>query len=223
MAYLELSSFMQRGQFKEVSRNTLLERADVSSSVLSGLIDKGILISYKREISRLDTSGRSAEPAHALNTVQQKALDQILHSFKDKEVTLLHGVTSSGKTEIYIHLIQEVIQKGRQVLYLVPEIALTTQLTTRLQRVFGDSLAIYHSKFTDNERVEIWNNLLKDKGIRVILGVRSSIFLPFRASLHPSNIGSNSVSSRTSSPIAGHPKAIASYSATLDPSKSSQV
>lgn len=180
MAYLELSSFMQRGQFKEVTRNTLLERADVSSSVLSGLIDKGILISYKREISRLDTSGRSAEPAHALNTVQQKALDQILHSFKDKEVTLLHGVTSSGKTEIYIHLIQEVIQKGRQVLYLVPEIALTTQLTTRLQRVFGDSLAIYHSKFTDNERVEIWNNLLKDKGIRVILGVRSSIFLPFR-------------------------------------------
>ena len=96
MAYLELSSFMQRGQFKEVSRNTLLERADVSSSVLSGLIDKGILISYKREISRLDTSGRSAEPAHALNTVQQKALDQILHSFKDKEVTLLHGVTSLG-------------------------------------------------------------------------------------------------------------------------------
>ena len=93
---------------------------------------------------------------------------------------MLHGVTSSGKTEIYIHLIQEVIQKGRQVLYLVPEIALTTQLTTRLQRVFGDSLAIYHSKFTDNERVEIWNNLLKDKGIRVILGVRSSIFLPFR-------------------------------------------
>lgn len=180
MAYLELSSFMQRGQFKEVSRNTLLERADVSSSVLSGLIDKGILISYKREISRLDTSGRSAEPAHALNTVQQKALDQIFHSFKDKEVTLLHGVTSSGKTEIYIHLIQEVIQKGRQVLYLVPEIALTTQLTTRLQRVFGDSLAIYHSKFTDNERVEIWNNFLKDKGIRVILGVRSSIFLPFR-------------------------------------------
>ena len=110
MAYLELSSFMQRGQFKEVSRNTLLERSDVSSSVLSGLIDKGILISYKREISRLDTSGRSAEPAHALNTVQQKALDQIFHSFKDKEVTLLHGVTSSGKTEIYIHLIQEVIQ-----------------------------------------------------------------------------------------------------------------
>ena len=84
--------------------------------------------------------------------MQQKTLDQIFHSFKDKEVTLLHGVTSSGKTEIYIHLIQEVIQKGRQVLYLVPEIALTTQLTTRLQRVFGDSLAIYHSKFTDMEQ-----------------------------------------------------------------------
>lgn len=180
MAYLELSSFLQRGQFKEVSRTALLERADVSASILSALIDKGILISYKREISRLGSAGRSAEPAHPLNPIQQKAFDEILRSFTQKEVTLLHGVTSSGKTEIYIHLIQEVIRKGRQVLYLVPEIALTTQLTARLQRVFGDSLAIYHSKFTDNERVEIWNNLLKDKGIQIVLGVRSSIFLPFK-------------------------------------------
>ena len=180
MAYLELSSFLQRGQFKEVSRTALLERADVSASILSALIDKGILISYKREISRLGSAGRSAEPAHPLNPIQKKAFDEILRSFTQKEVTLLHGVTSSGKTEIYIHLIQEVIRKGRQVLYLVPEIALTTQLTARLQRVFGDSLAIYHSKFTDNERVEIWNNLLKDKGIQIVLGVRSSIFLPFK-------------------------------------------
>ena len=180
MAYLELSSFLQRGHFKEVSRTALLERADVSASILSALIDKGILISYKREISRLGSAGRSAEPAHPLNPIQQKAFDEILRSFTQKEVTLLHGVTSSGKTEIYIHLIQEVIRKGRQVLYLVPEIALTTQLTARLQRVFGDSLAIYHSKFTDNERVEIWNNLLKDKGIQIVLGVRSSIFLPFK-------------------------------------------
>lgn len=95
-------------------------------------------------------------------------------------VTLLHGVTSSGKTEIYIHLIKQVVDAGRQVLYLVPEIALTTQLTTRLQRVFGDKLIIYHSKFSDNERVDIWNNLLNEKKSGIILGVRSSIFLPFR-------------------------------------------
>ena len=93
---------------------------------------------------------------------------------------MLHGVTSSGKTEIYIHLMKEVIDSGRQVLYMVPEIALTTQLTERLRRVFGDSLAIYHSKFSDNERIEIWNGLLNDDKIKIVLGVRSSVFLPFR-------------------------------------------
>ena len=115
-----------------------------------------------------------------MSEVQKRAYEQITDSFRTHDVTLLHGVTSSGKTEIYIHLIKQVVDAGRQVLYLVPEIALTTQLTTRLQRVFGDKLIIYHSKFSDNERVDIWNNLLNEKKSGIILGVRSSIFLPFR-------------------------------------------
>lgn len=179
MAYIEMSGFMRRGELKEVKKKELLERADVSPAVLTGLIEKGVLEPYVREISRIGTSGTVGE-ARCLSAPQQQALNEITDTFRDKEVTLLHGVTSSGKTEIYIHLIQQVLRQGRQVLYLVPEIALTTQLTTRLQRVFGPQLAIYHSKFSDNERVEVWNSLLHDKGIKVVLGVRSSVFLPFR-------------------------------------------
>ena len=111
--------------------------------------------------------------------MQQTACNQIGESFREHAVTLLHGVTSSGKTEIYAHLIQRVLAEGRQVLYLVPEIALTTQLTNRLRKMFGDKLMIYHSKFSDNERVEIWNTLLDSREPRLVLGVRSSIFLPF--------------------------------------------
>lgn len=103
-----------------------------------------------------------------------------MESFRTKNVCLLHGVTSSGKTEIYIHLIEKVIRQGKQVLYLLPEIALTTQITERLQRVFGSRLGIYHSKFPDAERVEIWQKQLSDSGYDIILGVRSSVFLPFR-------------------------------------------
>lgn len=179
MAYIDMSGFMQRGELKEVSKKELLKRADVTSVVLNGLLAKGILVSYTKEISRI-VSMDSAEEAHHLNEFQKKALEDIISSFHNKDVTLLHGVTSSGKTEVYIHLIQEVLKQNRQVLYLVPEIALTTQLTGRLQKVFGKSLAIYHSKFSDNERVEVWNSLLLDKGIKIILGVRSSIFLPFK-------------------------------------------
>lgn len=115
----------------------------------------------------------------ALTGHQASALDKIHKSWLDKDVTLLHGVTSSGKTELYIHLIDYVLRQGRQVLYLVPEIALTTQLTTRLQRVFGDKVLIYHSKFSDNERVEIWQRLLDDGSPCVVIGARSSVFLPF--------------------------------------------
>ena len=179
MAYIDMSGFMQRGELREVSKKELLKRADVTSVVLNGLLAKGILVSYTKEISRI-VSMDSAEEAHHLNEFQKKALEDIISTFHNKDVTLLHGVTSSGKTEVYIHLIQEVLKQNRQVLYLVPEIALTTQLTGRLQKVFGKSLAIYHSKFSDNERVEVWNSLLLDKGIKIILGVRSSIFLPFK-------------------------------------------
>lgn len=180
MAYLDLSHFLRRGMLREVSRKSVLERADVSSVVLNSLITKGILVAYKKEISRITMQDIIPITAHPLNDIQQIAFKEILNTFKEKEVTLLHGVTSSGKTEIYIHLIHEILKIERQVLYLVPEIALTTQLTSRLQQVFGNKLGIYHSKFSDNERVEIWNNLLNDKGTQIILGVRSSIFLPFK-------------------------------------------
>ena len=115
-----------------------------------------------------------------LNPAQQQAYQSVLQCFREKNVCLLHGVTSSGKTEIYIHLIQEVLKAGKQVLYLLPEIALTTQITERLKRVFGHRLGIYHSKFPDAERVEIWQKQLGDEEYDVILGVRSSIFLPFK-------------------------------------------
>ncbi|MCP9610778.1 replication restart helicase PriA [Coprobacter tertius] len=179
MAYLDMSGFIRPGELKEVPRKALLKRAEVSPAVLSALQDKGIFVSYTREVSRF-TFSDPVLGSYPLNEAQRQAFNAIITSFSEKDVTLLHGVTSSGKTEIYIHLIEEVVKKGRQVLYLVPEIALTTQLTSRLQRVFGNALAIYHSKFSDNERVEIWNNLLRDKGVKVILGVRSSVFLPFK-------------------------------------------
>ena len=119
-------------------------------------------------------------PLNPLSDAQQKAYDEIVQAFASKPVCLLHGVTSSGKTELYIHLIEQAIRAGKQVLYLLPEIALTTQITERLRRVFGNRLGIYHSKFPDAERVEIWQKQLSEDDYDVILGVRSSVFLPFR-------------------------------------------
>ena len=180
MKYLELSSFFKPGALTEVSKKELLTQAAVTPAVLTSLVDKEVMEIYSKEISRLDRVERHTVPMYELNEFQSKAYGEIKHQFAEKDAVLLHGVTSSGKTEVYIHLIKDVIESGRQVLFMVPEIALTTQLTERLQRVFGDSLAIYHSKFSDNERVEIWNRLLNDDKIKIILGVRSSVFLPFR-------------------------------------------
>ena len=180
LAFIDLSHFMQKGKYVEVPRAELLKRAGVSPAVLAGMVNKGVMEVYKREVSRFASSQRRLSPLPALSTEQERALGEIYGSLREKSVTLLHGVTSSGKTEIYIHLISNLLQQKRQVLYLVPEIALTTQLTERLQRVFGEQLLIYHSRFSDNERVEIWNSLLRDSEIRVVLGVRSSIFLPFK-------------------------------------------
>jgi len=179
LSFLDLSHFMQAGCYTEVSRSQLLERAGVSPAVLAGLVNKGVLETYKREVSRFEQVVRQCVPMPELSGEQSRALNEIFDSMREKAVTLLHGVTSSGKTEIYIHLIDAILRQGRQVLYLVPEIALTTQLTERLQRVFGDKLLIYHSRFSDNERVEIWQKMLRSRQPRVVLGVRSSVFLPF--------------------------------------------
>jgi len=180
MMYIDLSKCLIPARQREVTRKELLEKSGASSAVLAALVERGVLETYLKEIGRLDISDQQTNAVYALNEFQQTALSHIEKQFKEKPVVLLHGVTSSGKTEIYIHLIQKVLAEGKQVLYLVPEIALTTQLTSRLKRVFGKRLGVYHSKFSDAERVEIWNNVLNDKSYEVIIGVRSSIFLPFR-------------------------------------------
>lgn len=179
LAYLDLSKWLQKGEPREVKKTELLQRSGVSPAVLSAVIAKGILVQYKKEINRFANRIVNVQDKPVLSSEQERALREINESYKEKNITLLHGVTSSGKTSIYVHLIDEVLKNGRQVLYLVPEIALTTQLTQRLQLVFGDKLIIYHSKFSDNERVDIWKKLLNSNEPCVIIGVRSSVFLPF--------------------------------------------
>ena len=176
---------LSEGNFKEnyfepVLRKTLEEKG-ASLSSLNTLEKNNILIQRRYEISRFDASEQNLSTFKTLAPSQEVALEKIKTSFKDKQVTLLHGVTGSGKTEIYVELIKEQLEKGKQVLFLLPEIALTTQLIQRLSAYFGDLIGIYHSKFNQNERVEIWNNVLRNnpKRFRIILGARSSIFLPF--------------------------------------------
>lgn len=166
---------------KKVSRHTLLQESNMSATVLAGLVSKGLVETYTVEIGRLD-SNKTELPLHinTLNAPQQRAFDEVKAIWKQHDVCLLHGVTSSGKTEVYIHLIKQQLEQGKQVLYLVPEIALTKQMTERLRRVFGPRLGVYHSKFSDAERVEIWNKQLSDTPYSVILGVRSSVLLPFQ-------------------------------------------
>lgn len=179
MKYLELSHFLNGGNLKEVSKKELIKKADASPAAFNGLVEKKVFEAYRQEIGRLVTAVQSTIEINPLNEYQLKAFQEIQTSFKKKNVCLLHGVTSSGKTEVYIHLIEKAIKAGKQVLYLLPEIALTTQITERLKRVFGNKLGIYHSKFSDAERVEIWRKQLGKEGYDIILGVRSSIFLPF--------------------------------------------
>ena len=175
--------FLRLAQNYQVERRTLLEQSGVSGAILRTLIDKGIFLEEERPISRLRQYTGETQQPHSLDSQQSRAIAEIRESWQEKNVTLLHGVTSSGKTEVYIHLIEEVLQLGKQVLYLVPEIALTTQLTDRLQAVFGDKLVVYHSKFSNAERVEIYHKVKGDEAMRrearVILGARSAIFLPF--------------------------------------------
>lgn len=181
MALIEMSGFNRpdSSELKEVSRKALCERSGATTAIVAAMAKKGIIEVYNKEVSRFSYTPAATTPPPRLSEAQRDALDQVHRSWIDRDVTLLHGVTSSGKTEVYIHIIDYVLKQGRQVLFLVPEIALTTQLTTRLQRVFGDKVVIYHSKFSDNERVEIWRRLLDSHDPCVVVGARSAVFLPF--------------------------------------------
>lgn len=180
VSFLDLSHTLNPALSKELSKKELLERSGYTATVLDGLLKRGILECYEKEVGRLQVSVCRLQEPNPLSPAQERAYGEIHEAFKTKEVCLLHGVTSSGKTEIYVRLIREVLRLGRQVLYLLPEIAITTQITERLAKLFGDRLLVYHSKFSDNERVEVWNKLLHSDEPMLVLGVRSSLFLPFK-------------------------------------------
>ena len=165
----------------EVSRDELVNFSHSKTAVVKALVDRKILMLYQREVARLNKGGEPhLERVNKLNPVQLDAYNSILFQFLKRDVTLLHGVTSSGKTEIYIHLIKKALDEHKQVLYLLPEIALTVQMTQRLRNVFGNLLGIYHSKYSDEERVEIWKKQMSANPYQVILGARSAVFLPFQ-------------------------------------------
>lgn len=184
--YLQLSHWSEidgetpPAHIAEIACDELQNAANASDAVLRQLIQRNFLELYHREVGRLNTTGEyHPERIQPLSPAQQAAEDSIQEQFNEKNVVLLHGVTSSGKTEIYINLIKKTIDEGKQVLYLLPEIALTVQMTRRLHNVFGSRLGIYHSKYSDAERVEIWKKQLSSEPYDVILGARSAVFLPF--------------------------------------------
>lgn len=164
----------------ELTRDELMNTSHCTSAIIKNLVDRKFLVAYEREVGRLNHGGEPhLDNIKPLNEAQQEAYNQIVFAFLKKNVVLLHGVTSSGKTEIYIHLIRQALAEHKQVLYLLPEIALTVQIRQRLQAVFGDRLGIYHSKYSDAERVEIWKKQLSAEPYDVILGARSAVLLPF--------------------------------------------
>ncbi len=180
MAYLDMSGFLSsRSEPKEVERDALLQRAGITPGILKAMVDKQIFEVYKKSVNRFQDFDGTIHPIPQLSELQRSAFDAISDGFRTKDTILLHGVTGSGKTEIYAHLIDRVLAAGRQVLFLVPEISLTTQLTDRLRRIFGDRLLVYHSKFSDNERVDVWRRVLDSHQPLLILGARSAVFLPF--------------------------------------------
>lgn len=163
----------------EVTQTALLKKSNASVAQLKGLIDKNILLAEKRDTSRIPSLPKNLSIEFILSVAQEEALQKVKESFNEKQVCLLHGVTASGKTQLYVKLIEEYISKGKQVLYMLPEIALTAQIIRRLQKHFGGNIAIYHSKFNPNERVEIWNKI-KSGETKAVLGARSSLLLPFK-------------------------------------------
>lgn len=181
LAYLDMSDWLHNSQpLREVTRKQLMAATGISSAVLRSMVDKGIFLQKKKTINRFNTDGSATGTTPTpLSEAQTTALTEILEEFKTHQTVLLHGVTGSGKTEIYTHLISSALADGNQTLYLVPEISLTTQLTDRLRLIFGDRLVVYHSKFSDSERVDIWRRILTSNGPLVVLGARSSVFLPF--------------------------------------------
>ena len=179
MKYMEWSGCLGKDNAKEVSKAELLKRSGATPAVFNALVERGVFEVYEEEVGRLSRGVQATSSLRVLNAFQQEAYEGILAAFQKKNVCLLYGVTASGKTEIYIHLMAETLRQGKQVLYLLPEIALTTQITERLRRVFGERLGVYHSKYPDAERVEVWQKQLSDRPYDIILGVRSSVFLPF--------------------------------------------
>jgi primosomal protein N' (replication factor Y) len=164
----------------EVSQKSILEKSGASHAQLKALIDKGVLVAEKRKIDRLKNDGLAGnDQLHQLSAQQQIALEDVKAQLKTHSVHLLHGITGSGKTQIYVALINELIEEGQQALYMLPEIALTAQMIRRLKQYFGNKIAIYHSKFNPNERVEIWNKV-KSGEIKIVLGARSALFLPYK-------------------------------------------
>ena len=177
----EIGVDVQTEKIVEITRDELVNASAQTLNVINELVKRGLLVTYEKEVGRLNDGGEPhPERVNKLNPAQQKAMDEIRLKMESKNCVLLHGVTSSGKTEIYINLIQQEIEHGRQVLYLLPEIALTVQIMSRLKKVFGIRLGIYHSKYSDAERVEIWQKQLSDEPYDVILGARSAVLLPFQ-------------------------------------------
>ena len=185
--YLELSHWAEMSgtaipdDIKEITQTELCNVTHCTTPTVKSLVKRGILEIYQKEVGRLNTDGEfTPQNAKLLNEAQQEAYNQVLMQFMKKNVVLLHGVTSSGKTEIYIHLILKALQDHKQVLFLLPEIALTVQIMERLQRVFGSRLGIYHSKYSDAERVEIWKKQVSACPYDIIIGARSAALLPFK-------------------------------------------
>lgn len=175
-----LSYFQLESSKKPIKLKTLVNVSGASSTIVKALVDKHILEYYFIQTDRVSFTGEKNKLQN-LNEFQEKALEEIKNSFAAKDVILFHGVTSSGKTEVYTKLIQDALDHGKQALFLLPEIALTTQIIVRLQYYFGNQISVFHSKYSMNERVEVWNNVLENKSkAQIILGARSSIFLPFK-------------------------------------------
>lgn len=182
--FVEMSGMFSGKNKTTIDKQQLLKGSGIGEGVLNQLVEKGFLVIHKEVVSRVDTLQAEQADMNLLNNWQQEAIDQIREQFLQRQVVLIHGVTASGKTEIYIHLIDEACRQGKQVLYLVPEIALTPQIVVRLKKVFGKRVGVYHSKMNDAERVEIWNKVLQfsqsnSEGYQIVLGARSAVFLPF--------------------------------------------